>query len=338
MSDDIFQDDFLTVDRSTLERAANCPHQLALMNKGYGRTAGVLAASGTEVHAALSRSLTYYVESGGNMDLNDLRRILDNEMKSSRTDVMADAQMGFRATFFQWTKFVQGLNAATILMYDGGNNQYASQLARDVEFGRDTVRVTSELDLLVSTESPEVVDEVDYKTGWKEHTIEDIRKSFQFNLHAWLLFEHYPNVRDVRVRVWNTRSGELTRRVVFTREDEKQINLIVRGAIANLLVVNETERGPAWPVAEKCRICPVAAYCDAADRDLKEFEPVAAVDQLVAVEAKASAIRKLLDAHVEKHGDIVTPAKNAYGIGRPRKPRKPSKELYQVASCDESDE
>lgn len=337
MNDSFFQDEIRVVDRSTLERAATCPHQLALMLQGYGKNAGNAAASGSEVHDALSRTIGYYVESGGNMDLNDLRRILENELMSARPDVLADARVGFRATFFQWTKYLSEINPAAILMYDGGTGDKASQLAKDIEVGRETIRVTSELDLCLSTSSPEVVDEVDYKTGWATWTIEEIRKSFQFQLHAALLFEHFPDVRQVRIAVWNTRAGGLTPKVAFERSDLKQIHTLIRSAVGLWWQTVETQKGEAWPTTEKCRICPVATHCEFADREVKEFNADACVNQLVALNAKATAMRKQLDAHVDKHGDILTAAGNAYGRNKPRRERKRKCELYG-AEADESDE
>ena len=65
---------------------------------------------------------------------------------------------------------------------------------------RGPIMVTSEIDLLVAGISADQLDEIDFKR-WKRFTAEAIAKAFQFRLHAWLVFRHYPEVETLRARL-----------------------------------------------------------------------------------------------------------------------------------------
>jgi hypothetical protein len=115
----------------------------------------------------------------------------------------------FRAPFGQWSQLIYSIHPGNILAFDGGEDiDRSGQLA--IDFPDLRTRYTSELDLLYQGDSPEVGEEVDYKTGWKDWTTEDIRDSFQFQSHAVLALEKYPQWQALRVRVFDARHRRLT--------------------------------------------------------------------------------------------------------------------------------
>lgn len=326
----------IVVDRSTLERCDNCPLQARLVHEGNGKVASAIAAVGTEVHAALSRALDLYVESGGNISRDDLRDLVFTELMSARGDVQSEAIRAFKSTVFLWARTFAGLPAQAILRYQGGQGDRTGQIARDIEIGKQTYRVTAELDLLLATKSREVLEDHDYKSGWAQWTEQKAADAFQFQLHWWLVSHHYPEVQRMDVRVWDTRRCHVTQRVSFDRFDLDAIGSRVRGAVGRYERMLAGDH-PARPFAEKCEICSVASVCPETDKDITEFDPVQLTDWLALVESKSAAVRKRLSAYVDKNGDIVTPSGNAFGTQKPKSSRATPKALYAIGSDKESD-
>lgn len=337
MSDDFIIQDIPTVDRSTLQRYVTCPAQARLIDLGFGRHAGLAAVSGEEVHKAISATVSNYIESHGAMSPQDIREDLERNLRSSRPDVQPDVIAGFNA-FSLFVKMLKDLHPQNILRYDGGEGQRSGQLAADIE--HLGVRVTAEVDFLHATASPEVLDLHDWKTGQKRYTLDDVADAFQFQVYAWLVFNTYEGVEQVRVTAWNTRFNERTPRIVFKRADLPAINARVIAAAGEWLRNKDRDADKliAYPSPEACRLCDVAYRCPEADAEPRQIsESVEAyVDQLAAVEAKADAMRKTLSAWVDKTGrDIVTPAGNAFGTQKPKAKRKPEKTLYAVVVTDD---
>ena len=338
---DLFREDALaTVDRSTLENYATCPLMGRLKETGVGKSAGKLAEDGEEVHRSLGVVLSEYVASEGNMTPAELSERALSELRDARPDLQPDVVEASRRMLWPWARYVAGVNPHNILHYDGGSGAWSGQLAHDFE--TQQARVTSEIDLAHVGASAEVIEEVDYKTGWKKHTDEGVRESFQFQLHALLLMHTYPQVEEVRVRVWVTRHGYMTRRVAFTRGDLPTIEARVLSALAawNANRNQDPADVEAWPVREKCALCDAVNYCTACDRDISDFalDPCAAVDTMAALEAKLGGLVKLARAYVKQHGEIVTPNGNAFGFDKPKKSRAPTATLYTVDVDEDGDD
>lgn len=337
MPDDFTFDTQLTVlDRSTLERYAVCPAQARFVETGAVRSVGQAAIVGTEVHNAIGRTLSDYVTSSGAYSPRELQDQLESELRQSRPDVQPEVIRAFRKSVWAWRQFISGIHVGNILRFDGGEGNRSGQLALDVE--RLSLRLTSEVDLLLATASKEVVEEIDYKTGHKYWTENGVSDAFQFCFHAWLILGNYPEVNCVRISIWNTRQNVRTYAVEFTRERFQEYETRIMSAVSewHMNKSKPPEQAETWPSREACAICDARALCPSADRDIAT-EPVEALRQLVAVEARADALKELLNAHVDASGDDVRLNGVCYGIGKPKAVRKPTKALYLTKGEEHGD-
>lgn len=318
-------DDLPIVDRSTLERWATCPAQARLFADRKEPPLPDVAAAGTEVHRCLGQVITDYLASDGNMRPAELVEVATELLQHSRPDVQPDSIRAIRSSLWAWARLVASINPLNILHYDGGSGKRSGQLAIDL----NGYRVTSELDFCHSGPSPELVHLVDYKTGWDTWTASDVADSFQFQLHAVLLLHRYERINGVEVVIWNTRTNQRTYRVVFDRRDYDTY----RARIAEAVSVMRANQGrpiasvAAWPTAEKCRLCPVAARCPAIEADSETAESKLA--RLIAIERAGELLAAELSAIVESTGhDLRLPTGEAFGFGRKKRATKPKAELY----------
>jgi hypothetical protein len=291
---------------------------------------GLLAEAGEAIHAAFGSVLRSWIESHGAQSLSDLRQDVELEVRGSRPDIQPEAIRGCQNSIWSWARLIHGIHPGNVLRFDGGENERCGQLALDIP--DLDVRLTSELDLLYATESPEVLDEVDYKTGWKVHDVGSVADSFQFQLHALLVFENYPGVNCLRLRVFDTRSNSITYMVPFTRSRQHDYMVRVRAAVGAR--IEHWENPPTWPAREKCSICPVACLCPVVDQDIGELakDPPGFVKRLVAVEARADAMRELAAKYVDANGQDIQSGGVAFGRRKPATERKKPATLYDLSN------
>jgi hypothetical protein len=94
-----------------------------------------------------------------------------------------------------------------------------------------------------------------------------------------------------------------------------------------------SDNPPTWPATEKCSICPAAALCPVADESIADLsrDPSAFVGKLIAVEARAEAMRKLAAGWVDANGqEIKAPDGTMFGRAKPRTERKATATLYTL--------
>jgi hypothetical protein len=339
-SDFLVVEEPLLADRTTIQNFDECPAKAKFIADGRVMTSSHDAEVGNAIHAAFGEVLTEYVESRGNLGVTDLVDTTVQLLCASRPDVQSDALRSARPSLWAWAKYVNGIHWQNILRYDGGDGEHSGQLAWDLE--DMNVRVTSEVDFLHTGRAPELVTEIDYKTGHKLHTAADIEASFQFAMHAWLILENYPQVECVSIRVWNTRVNNLTYGVNWKRADLYQLQFRIRQSVTNWLRYRDkpAEECPTWPTVEKCLWCPAAALCPAIPADVQKLtaDPDWLVETMVATQAKLDALEKIATGIVESTGrDIVTASGAAFGTQKPKANRKPTKSLYAVKGKDGDD-
>jgi hypothetical protein len=320
-------------DRSALEMMSVCPAQARYVASGAVNNSSQLANSGQELHDCLSQAIASYVDSGGQLTPTDLMAEVENAAFRSRPDVHPDVIRASKPILWSWSNYVAQLHPFNILRFDGGQGDRSGQLAFDLNDLR--LRVTSELDLLHAGPAAEQLHEVDYKTGHKLWSARDVRDSFQFMLHAALVFENYPDVQSLEVRVWNTRLRRMTWGVEFDRRKLGEFRSRLYSVAKFYAQWQDAppDEAPAWPAVEKCEICAAAALCPLAGRDVGQVheDPAGFVDRMVAVDAKLKSMRRLASAWVKATGeDIVTPLGNAFGVGKPKANREPLKSIYRV--------
>ena len=328
-------DSIATFDRSTLERWAHCPQQAWLMARN--RTAvGEIAEAGTQVHDAISRTIDNFIAAQGMIGPQDLVNLLERELWAARPDVQPEAIAAMRRSVWSFGRFLNEHHFKNILRFDGGIGEQSGQLTHEFE---EMCRVTAELDLLLSSPAKEEVDVWDYKSGWKQWRAADVKKSFQFQMQAWLVFENYPNVEMVRVTIWNLRENRQTYSVEVLRKDKMEYEVRVRSAAGIALTNSQLPLRPdGWPTTEKCPLCSVAALCDVGDQVLIDIDtnPEVWVDRLVALDARVSSITSLLSDVVETRGsDIEAPSGARFGTRKKKKETKPKPVLYSSDDASE---
>lgn len=348
------QPQIIPLDRSTLERYATCPALARFVESGRVVEQNNIMASGNEGHAALSNATAEHIRARGAMNAGELAEYALAELRGSRPDLQPDVIDSVRATVWSWSRLVGAIHHENILHFDGGEElKRPGQLAADLaSLG---VRPTSEVDLVYAGDAPKMLHEIDYKTGHKVYSVRDVAESFQFQMHAWLVLQTYPEVDCLEVRVWNTRRNLLTYGVEFKAPvvGHNRDGSPIRGGgfpawdarirhAAGLYVqhMHDTpEEAPAWPTVEKCDGCRAAIACRHARLDHGPAETL--VDSLVAMDAKRAEISRLLDSELKRRGvsEIISELGNAYGYGKPKRATKAKPAVYQVGKqeSEESD-
>ena len=345
MTFEFLDDDYTVLDRSILQMYAECPAQ-ARLSETHPWSMPAIAESGVEIHRAISRIITIYIESQGVLSPNDLRNEIETELWESRTDLQPEVINGFKYSIYKFAEYLTGLHFQNILRYDGGEGELSGQLSWESgqlswDFETLKARVTSELDLLHATESPSLLAEIDWKTGRKKFTEQTVRESFQFQLHAFLVLMNYPDAEAVRISVWNTRFNLVSWAVEFRRSDLGPICTRIQMAIQNWWEnrLKPIEDVPAWPVREKCRICDYALHCPAADAEIKEvhYDPKEWVKRMIVVKKRLKEMEDLAKSYVEVNGDIRTDDGDIYGFEKPKTTKRVAS-FYRTKKEDEDEE
>ncbi len=265
---------------------------------------------------------------------------MESALRSSRPDVQPQVIEAAKYSCYGWGRYLKGKHPENILRYDGGANERSGQLAWDIEpLG---LRFTAELDFLTTTQSPEVLEDMDYKSGWKRYYIDTIANRFQFRMHAWLVLNNYPEIQALSVRVWQPRFGGAGYPVLFKRSQMNEFEAQIRHA-AGLYKMHRNDLpqlSPTWPAEDKCAICSAAAICPAAGRPATDIakDPVGYVEQMHAIDASLAAMRKAAAAHVKATGaDIVTQSGLAFGMQKPKSERKQNS-LYSIKAKEQSED
>lgn len=332
MSDTLFvePDVLLPADRSILETAAECPRQARFMETGRVLNTTFAMESGNAFHGAASETITEYVESRGQSSFDDTKEYFLQRLAASRPDVQPDVIQAGQRCAYSFAKYLHSLHWQNIRCWDGGRGENSSQLAYDMpEFG---LRITSELDLLHDSESPDVIAILDFKSGRAEWDHADVYSAFQFQLHAVLALKKFPDVKAVQVSVYNTRKNLFTYPVLFKRESMYNFEFRIRNAALAYFKTRdkEPEACDAWPMVDKCSTCVAAAICDCAK--FPEGSPEEWVDKIVALESQASALSKLAAQHVKKTGcDIQTERGNLYGANAPKRVVAARMKTYSIS-------
>jgi hypothetical protein len=332
---DLFEDIKIVVDRSDLETCASCPMQMRL-KRDTKNVVGHIAHVGEACHVAISQTIQHYidsVDSGEILRAGDIAERIDLNLRHARPDVQVDAIEACKPSVWAIARTLHETDPDNILRFDGGQGKRCGQLSWE---SSDGIVVTTEFDLLRATESIQVLREDDWKGGWKQHGIGDVAKSFQFNLHAVLAFENYPDVQRLDVHVWDLRrSGYEPPSVQFYRRKLDQYRALIETA-AHIYIDNDQKPladVPCWASTEKCRICDVAARCPAVDRPLPEDDGEL-LRKLIAIDAHRDAVESELQARVTRRGGkpIVTDDGDSFGKYGTEKPR----ETWKVKAAKDS--
>lgn len=326
----------LVVDRSTLERWATCPVQARHLESGLVIDETLPLTVGTEAHDVLSQVTAEYVRRNGGVFTDDLWSICQETIAASRPDVTTRVNQTLKSCLRSWCAFIGDRRPTDLLRFDGGEGEQSGQLA--MNFDAPAVQITSEVDLLYAGDSPDILHEVDYKTGFATWTEDDIKHALQFQLHAVLVFENYPECQCLEVIVWDTRTNHRTFRVRFFRRDEALYRGRVLQAARHWMRYRDqpTKSLPTWPEIEKCSACPVAQYCPRCE--CVETDPVELLRTLVVLDAAKSNVQARIAATVKRTGqDVTTPEGDGFGKNKPPSTRAKINTLYSTKKASDED-
>ena len=305
------------LDRSTIEAYAACPFQGWAVETGAVDTNSAAAQAGTEVHAVIGEALDWYATNG-----HPPRDYLEQERFKMRPDVSADALAGLRKSIYGLDRLITARNPDDLLVYQGGTGERSGQLAVELLPATQTagaIYATSEIDLLLAGASAVEVDEIDFKSGQTEWTAAKVRASFQFNLHAILIFARYPDCQAVNTSIYMTRFNRLTNPVSFTRAGSEPFTGRLLQALEYrriaLAAVAEGGTAEAWPLPDKCGLCPAVLMCPAAFAPCGEIarDPVRYAKNTHVLELFVGARKNGLRDYIEAHGTITDGEGFAYG-------------------------
>ncbi len=326
-------EEFPIIGRSELERFAVCPRQ-ARLSDTYQNPVSEPAEVGQQIHDAIGYTVGTWVDSNGTLNRGEIAEEFRTHLDATRPDLQPQA-LDAVSPGFAWklAGILGDIHPANILRYDGGPGAQSGQFGA-VEIPGYGLRLTAEADLLTATESPEVVDLYDWKTGRQSWDFERVATCFQFNVYAWLTLQNYPAVNCVRVVVLDTRRNRETYRVEFDRRRMPAMQSRIQSAAGYWQRYRDADPATceAWPTLEKCRICDVAAVCDDCGDQIGEAaaSPEAYLDRTVAIKAVLDARESILRGVREERGeDIVSPLGNAYGRDKPRAARKQPAGFYE---------
>jgi hypothetical protein len=331
----------ILLDRSTLEDWAECPamawgkaHLLTMPDCSEPATAG------SEGHDVISHAMTARIAGCSYGEMIEYLRIKAGE---SRPDVQPEVctalAIGARtiAGRICYQEDGEERHPDDIRRYDGGHGERRGQLAMDFQHGEMTYRLTGELDLLMSTIAPTVLDLDDWKMGRKWWTPTDVAASFQFQFYAELVFRNYPDAQQVNVRVHMPAMASSTEPVEFRQKDRARIRARIATALATYheyASKPSIEAIPAYPLPEKCAWCPlcVPGKCPMVRRDAREVPPTpeGMLEALIATEAAATRMRGLLTQHVRDTGLEVQFGQMRFGPNKPAAKRAKAMDMYEA--------
>jgi len=324
------------LDRSTAERYAVCPFQGLAVETGLVADVTDAAVSGITAHQVLSDTVVAVLD-----DASDAAGEGLVAAQMARPDVQPDVLEAVRWSLRGVVHYLRYLdvdqypaprrNPADVLRHDAGRGDRSGQLACDI---LPAVRLTSRLDLLMAGPDKQTLDETDFKTGYMVHNAGTIAHSFQFQLHALLIFKTYPTCNFVRCRVWSTRFNSLTRWTEFRRDRigdlEGRMLTAIRARELALAAIPAVETVETWPTAEKCEQCPARRVCPrvqgGAWRIMDEPADFAKATEVMALEVAAR--EKALVAYAKEHGPIQLGDGRLFGLP-PVKPKKPTAASYK---------
>ncbi len=344
------EDNRIVLRRTALEQAAFCPFMARQIRDGKTREGSMLSEIGEAVHQAKANTITWFIEMDGNPTPSAVAGELRSNLRYSRPDLQPKILDAAKASIWSWANVIARLHPGAIMAFDGGEElerpgeegqTRTGQLSWEMSWGDDTVVVTAELDLLHSTASPDVLAEVDYKAGFDpKWDYDTVAQAFQFETHAFLVFNNFPDVQFLDARVWSTRYNQLTPRTRFRRDRMDDYNARVRSAVTEYMRWKDDPRPPATPYAEKCRICPCVLQCPHSHATASDVAkgPPGALQRLIVLNEAVKAQKAALWEHVEATGeDIVTEDGTAYGHGKPSADRKPTNPIYKRKVSDASE-
>lgn len=335
------------LDRSRLEDYMHAPFKAHAIETGRVKDGGRDADVGTEAHDIISDAIAWWIEAG-----EPPRDYLREAVYQARPDILPDVVDALKRSIWWIDRYLTGRSQQDIILHDGGQKgdknakDEEKRRSRDGQLGMDLLPATekrgciiptSELDLLIVGESPEVVYETDWKSGRKVWTPTQVKKSFQFRFHALLIFKNFPAVKAVYTQVFMTRMCQATELVRFAREEiEQTVEGQVLGAVRareEAFKAKDPNEIPCWCTPEECSFCPAVHICphipsEASEKALAD-DPLSFALGTSVLDQLLIRRKKLLREFVDDRGSDLDMGDLCYGLNMPKAVRKPKSDQYK---------
>ena len=356
----------LTFDRSLIELFTVCPWQGWCTEHGYAAPVGLPAVSGQAAHDGIGAMVNMYAggQCGNQRELVD--EAVNQLLITPRGDVAPDAMEGVRWSLYPISTYLLKRSPLDILRYDGGQGERSGQISAVLVEGdekRQAVIITSEIDLLVAGATDTELAETDWKTGHKVWTSTDVKESFQFQLHAWLVFANYPECEYLHTRVYNSRFRSATPWVTFRRDETFRPRLLtalmaregviravtaalralggetdpsvlvgaIEGSEAFLKAVTAADPDVCWPQELRCAICSAWWCCPATAAPVFHLanDPVRYLRDTEAMQVAVANRLGLLRTYADAHGGELADGQ-MFSADGPKKITKPKITQYKA--------
>lgn len=326
------------IDRSDAERYMLCPEQGRAVDARECITDSTAAAAGQAVHDAIA-AVTKMVKAGMIAKVIDASEAIIQAATNARPDIQTAAIEHVKYSAYAIARRLLFLengeprSGGELLRFDGGEGPDSGQLSADIEMDGWIARCTGELDLLMATASPQMLEIMDYKSGQGKWTADDVATSFQLGTwYPWLVFRNYPGCERVRVRVWNTAKADITPAVEI---DRAKFMASAEVRIAKSAQARHDWRGkrmaPTFPSAEKCVLCDHAANCPEAKGPTKDVnvDAIAVYEKYIVLTTAADKLADAMTARADKLGDFEVAPGVYWGRGASRS-TKPAAKAYKA--------
>lgn len=321
------------LDRSTLDRYATCQLAGWAVETGKVLGAGKAADSGSEAHDVIAGGVAEYAAHG-----IPPREHIKAASLMTRPDVQPDVIDALKRAAWWIDNYLTSMHPNDLILFQGGEGNRSGQLAREIlpatkEHG--AIIGTSEVDLVVAGPTPVELFETDNKSGRTVWSTIDIKNSFQFGFHNWLIFGNFPDLQVLHTRVFMTRFGVATPWFRFTRKDAEQFEgrllmaVKARSDAMKLAAEGKEDQIECWCDADSILSCPAVHL----SKRLKEPQadlaknPAQFAEDTWVMENVLHNRKKSLRQWVAEHGEI-TGGKIGFGLNAPKTPRKPTANQY----------
>jgi len=311
----------ITFDRSDLENTANCPFAAKAIRDGKVQNISRLMDIGSEGHLLIKEGIEW-----GNGDYMVAADYILAEVTKARPDIQPEVIKALRFISNE-LKRIGNFNYGNLV---GVEKQFSAELLPASQ-SRGAVIITARLDLVNAGRDKTVLHVHDWKTGYKHRSNSEAYASFQTCCIAWILFKELADVQEIHF--WYDQTMTDTRAYCKLERDRDYYNF--QGRLETAVMLRLRDSSEAWPDIEKCSWCPATAICPHVVADARDFntDKVPFLQQMIALQARLTAMKKIANAYVKKHGNIIF-ADHVYGDkGR----QKVSYSAFKIGKSDDDE-
>jgi hypothetical protein len=276
----------IILDRSRLERIAECPHRDRLCIEHNIEPENSLLLIGETVHKIVEEAFEF-----AENDFLETSEYLLEELPKARPDIQPEVLRTARSI----ADTIMDLHVKML-----GCEQQISYEIMKPTYSRGAVKITQCLDLICAG-LDNSLHVHDWKTGWKKYTDQEAWDLFQSQCASYILWQ-IPDFNEVETIYWwyhSTRHGSRAfARHVRTRSHRKMPELTeelqFRARINEAVRLYLEQSDEAWPEPKKCLWCEAKHHCKHASREVKDYtkDPKGWVDNYIVIEALYKTMKK----------------------------------------------